>query len=120
MIKPGLPPQKAPEPIPSSPQQPPMSMQQLAQAPPQQPQQGQPAPQAPGGGPDKWAADGFHVLKQHVDDENRQWLEDHKETLMLDPKLKHLLVTSSSFQPGSKPLDDIVGHLKARLEKVMS
>jgi hypothetical protein len=66
-------------------------------------------------GPDKWAADGFQNLKSHTGDDDRKVLEDNKGAMMVDPKMKNLLVTASSFPPGSKPLDDIVKHLKNRL-----
>lgn len=63
----------------------------------------------------KWAADGLQILKSHVTDEDRQFLEDHKAVLMLDPKSQNLIIAASSFKPGSKPLDDIIKHLKNRL-----
>lgn len=102
---------------------------QPVQAPPQQMQSNQvtqpgSAPQqvaqdqTPAGGPDKWALDGLHTLKQHLPDADRQWLTNNIETLMLDPKAKNLLVTSSSYPPGSKPLDDIIGHLKNRYDAI--
>ncbi len=63
----------------------------------------------------KWAADGLQILKSHVTDEDRQFLEDHKAVLMLDPKSQNLIIAASSFKPGSKPLDDIINHLKNRI-----
>lgn len=78
-----------------------------------QPQQPQPAPTAKG--MDKWAADGMQTLKAHVSDDDRAMLEKYSGQFMLDPKAKNLLITASNFQPGSKPLDDILKHLKARV-----
>ena len=94
-------------------------------APPQQmspaPNQAMPPQQAPtktaaNGGPTKWAADGFQGLKDHVNDMDKQWLDDNKAKLMIDPKAQNLLISASSFPPGSKPLDDIMKHLKGRLK----
>lgn len=78
-------------------------------------QQAQPAPSAKG--MDKWALDGFHNLRGHVNDEDRKVLDAAKDKMLLDPKMKNLLVTASNFEPGSKPLDDIIGHLKKSLAK---
>lgn len=69
------------------------------------------------GGVDKWAMDGFHNLRGHVDDGTRALLDANKGKLMLDPKMKNLLITASNYEPGSKPLDDIIGHLKKSLAK---
>ncbi len=80
----------------------------------QQPGQIPPAPKT---GPDKWAADGFQNLKSHVNDKDKEWIDANKGKLMLDPKAQNLLITASRFEPGSKPLDDILKHLKNRLEK---
>lgn len=66
-------------------------------------------------GPDKWAGDGLQNLKGHVGDDDRKMLEDNKGAMLLDPKTKQLLITASNFKPGSKPLDDIVKHIKNRL-----
>lgn len=66
-------------------------------------------------GNDKWAMDGYHNLRGHVGDDDRAVLDEFKDKMMLDPKMKNLLVTASSFQPGSKPLDQIVTHLKNKL-----
>jgi hypothetical protein len=66
-------------------------------------------------GPDKWAGDGFQNLRGHVGDDDRKMLEDNKGALLVDPKSKQLLITASNFKPGSKPLDDIMKHLKTRL-----
>ncbi len=74
-------------------------------------------PQAPKTGPDKWAADGFQNLKSHVNDKDKEWIDANKGKLMLDPKAQNLLITASRFEPGAKPLDDIMKHLKNRLEK---
>lgn len=71
---------------------------------------------APNKGPEKWAQDGFQNLKGHVNDEDRKWLEENKSALMVDPAAKKLLVTGSNFSPGTKPLDDIIKHLKNRFE----
>lgn len=98
-------------------------------APTPQPQQMQPAPfqpnltptpanpnsnnaSSPKLGPEKWAADGFQNLRSHATDEDQKMLEENKDRLMLDPKAKNLLMTAQSYQPGSKPLDDIMKHLK--------
>ena len=66
-------------------------------------------------GEDKWMADGLQNLKGHVGDEDRALLEEHSGKLMLDPKMKQLLITASNYEPGSKPLDDIIGHIKKSL-----
>lgn len=63
-------------------------------------------------GPDKWASDGFHNLKGHVNDQDREFLEKHQDALMVDKNAKQLLITAQSYEPGSKPLDDIMKHLK--------
>lgn len=68
-------------------------------------------------GPSKWANDGFQKLKSHVNDEDREFLEKNKGALMLDPKTKNLLITASNYSSGSKPLDQIVQHLKDRMGK---
>jgi len=68
-------------------------------------------------GPDKWAADGFQSLKDHVGDEDKDWLDKNKSLLMVDDKAKKLLITGSQFQPGSRPLDDVIKHLKKRFKK---
>lgn len=73
----------------------------------------QPIP--PKGGVDKWAMDGFHNLRGHVDDADRKLLDENKGKILLDPKMKNLLVTASNYDAGSKPLDDILGHLKKSL-----
>jgi hypothetical protein len=69
------------------------------------------------GGIDKWAMDGFHNLRNHVGDDDRNILDQAKNKMLLDPKLKNLLVTASNYEPGSKPLDDIIGHIKKSLAK---
>lgn len=85
---------------------------------PTQPQQTpQPASPPPKGGTDKWAMDGLQNLRGHVNDDDRKVLDEAKNKMMLDPKMKQLLVTASNYPPGSKPLDDIVGHLKKSLAK---
>lgn len=66
----------------------------------------------PKGGTDKWAMDGFHNLRGHVDDADRKLLDENKGKILLDPKMKNLLVTASNYDAGSKPLDDILKHLK--------
>lgn len=66
-------------------------------------------------GPDKWANDGYQNLKSHGTDEDREMLEKYKGALMVDPKAKNLLMTASNYEPGSKPLDDIMKHLKNRV-----
>lgn len=68
------------------------------------------------GGIDKWALDGFHNLRNHVGDDDRKVLDMAKDKMLLDPKMKNLLVTASNYEPGSKPLDDIIGHLKKSLK----
>ncbi len=73
--------------------------------------------QGPQKGPEKWAADGMQNMKMHVGDSDKEWLVANKGKLMLDPKTQNLLITASSFEPGSKPLDDIMKHLKNRLDK---
>ncbi len=73
--------------------------------------------QDPKTGPDKWAADGLQTLKSHVNDSDKEWIDANKGKLMLDPKAQNLLITASRFEPGSKPLDEILKHLKNRLEK---
>lgn len=67
------------------------------------------------GGTDKWAMDGFHNLRGHVDDQGKQMLDKYQSKMLLDPKMKTLLITASNYEAGSKPLDDILGHLKAKL-----
>jgi hypothetical protein len=66
-------------------------------------------------GQDKWAMDGFHNLRSHVNDDDRATLDKYKSAMLLDPKMKNLLVTASDYEPGSKPLDQILGHLKTKL-----
>ena len=68
-------------------------------------------------GIDKWAMDGLHNLRNHVGDEDRKMLDERMDTMLVHPKMKNLLVTASSFHPGSKPLDQIMGHLKKHLAK---
>ncbi len=80
--------------------------------PPQQP----PAKTAVTTGPTKWANDGFQNLKGHVSDDDKQWLEDNRSKLMVDPKSQNLLFAAQGYKPGSKPLDDIMKHLKNRLK----
>lgn len=92
------------QPQPAQPAQSPIPAQQQQQAPPIDPK-----------GPNKWAHDGFQNLLLHADDDTKSWLDKNKSVLILDPKAKNLLITASSFQPGSKPLDDIVKHLKNRI-----
>lgn len=76
----------------------------------------QPMPaQAPKGGSDKWAMDGFHNLRGHVSDSDRKVLDEAKNKMLLDPQMKNLLVTASNYQAGSKPLDDIIKHIKNKL-----
>lgn len=65
-------------------------------------------------GPDKWAGDGFHNLKGHVNDQDREFLQKYQDAMMVDPKAKQLLITASNYQPGSKPLDDVLKHLKKK------
>jgi hypothetical protein len=69
----------------------------------------------PAMGEEKWMNDGLQKLKGHVGDEDRALLEEHGGKLMLDPKMKQLLITASNYEPGSKPLDDIIGHIKKSL-----
>jgi hypothetical protein len=90
-----------------------MPMPAPAQAQPQQ--QGQQQAQQPQLGPDKWAQDGFQNLRSHANADDRKMLEENQDQLMLDPKAKNLLMTAQSFKPGSKPLDDIMKHLKKRM-----
>lgn len=71
-------------------------------------------PMDPQKGPEKWAFDGFQNLMQHVPDDMKDWLHENKAKLLLDTKAKNLLITASSFKPGSKPLDDVVKHLQTR------
>jgi hypothetical protein len=67
-------------------------------------------------GHEKWAHDGHQNLKSHVDnDEDREMLDKHIDAMMVDAKMKNLLVTASSYPPGSKPLDQIMKHLKNKL-----
>lgn len=66
-------------------------------------------------GMDKWAMDGFHNLRGHVGDLDRAMLDENKDKFMIDPKFKNLLVTASNYQPGQRPLDQILGHLKKGL-----
>jgi hypothetical protein len=66
-------------------------------------------------GMEKWALDGFHNLKNHVGDDDRQLLDDNQDKMLLMPKAKKLLITASSYDPGTKPLDDIMGYLKKTL-----
>lgn len=68
-------------------------------------------------GHEKWAHDGFHNLRNHVKDDDRDMLDEHKDAMMVDPKMKNLLVTASNYEPGSKPLDQILKHLKGKLKK---
>lgn len=103
-------PQPGPVPAPAQPMQRP-----LPSATPIASQAQQPAPNAKG--MDKWALDGFQNLRSHVGDEDRKVLDAAKDKMLLDPKMKNLLVTASNFEPGSKPLDDIIGHLKKSLAK---
>lgn len=71
-------------------------------------------PMDPQKGPEKWAFDGFQNLMQHAPDEMKTWLHENKTALLLDPKAKNLLITASSFRPGSKPLNDVIKHLQTR------
>lgn len=73
------------------------------------------ADQSPTKGPDKWANDGLNNLKGHISEDDRKLLDEHKTALLLDPNTKQLLITASNYRPGSKPLDDILKHLKKRL-----
>ena len=73
--------------------------------------------QAQSRGMEKWAMDGFHNLRNHVDDETRKMFDDKIDTMLVHPKMKNLLVTASNFEPGSKPLDQITGYLKGFLAK---
>jgi hypothetical protein len=66
-------------------------------------------------GMDKWALDGFHNLRNHVGDDDRSLLENNQDKLLLIPKAKKLLITASSFDPGTKQLDDVMGYLKNTL-----
>ncbi len=65
-------------------------------------------------GPEKWANDGFHNMKGHVNENDREFLEKHQDAMMIDPKAKELLITASHYEPGSKPLDDVLKHLKKK------
>lgn len=71
----------------------------------------------PSKGPNKWANDGFQNLKSHSTDEERTLLDKYKGAMMFDPKTKQLLITASNYSPGSKPLNQIMAHLRNRFEK---
>lgn len=66
-------------------------------------------------GQEKWAHDGFRNLRSHVNDEDRAILDENEDRIMLDSKMKNLLVTASNYEPGSKPLDQVMKHLKNKL-----
>lgn len=83
---------------------------------PNGPQPNQPQKPVDAKGPTKWANDGFQNLRSHVGDDDRAMLEKYKGAMLLDPKAKNLLISASSFSPGSKPLDDIMKHLKTKFE----
>lgn len=68
-------------------------------------------------GPTKWANDGFQKLKLHSSEEDRTLLEKYKGAMLVDPKAKQLLITASNYSPGSKPLIQIMKHLKNRFEE---
>jgi hypothetical protein len=68
-------------------------------------------------GHEKWAHDGFQNLKGHVSEEDGKMLDEHHEAMIVDPKMKNLLVTASNYEPGSKPLDQIMKHIKGRIKK---
>lgn len=68
-------------------------------------------------GEEKWVLDGFHNLRSHANDEERSILDQHADKMMLDPKMKNLLMAASDYEPGSKPLDQIMNHLKKGLDK---
>lgn len=60
----------------------------------------------------KWASDGFQKLRGHVGEEDAEMLDKYKDAIMVDPKLSNLLITASNYEPGSKPLDQIMAHVK--------
>lgn len=71
-------------------------------------------PVSPSKGPEKWATDGFQKLKAHANEDDRALLDKNKGALLYDPKTKNLLISASSYSPGSKPMDQILKNIKSR------